>query len=242
MAIIPGSREETAQLVELVWLDHFLHDSLLKISRQVYFRKGKNSTFDDIDNFGDDQNMVSVDNLLAQAAEDPNSDGNISDEESGSPLSAGSTLAPANTIYHNTLLCIFYDAAQVTRERLSAHEGEQAGSSSQPSLPVMSTSPSLSQPSLPPMSAGPFQSAMTLASSAQSQTLGQHSSNEDVNWDNPTDPSSSAGINSNGKHPHTQLPVLDKENLERPLPPVHVPNKKQRGGPTIAERGGRHNK
>src|SRR6266545_4960038 len=73
MAIIPGSREETAQLVELVWLDHFLHDSLLKISRQVYFRKGKNSTFDDIDNFGDDQNMVSVDNLLAQAAEDPNS-------------------------------------------------------------------------------------------------------------------------------------------------------------------------
>lgn len=216
--------------MESVWLDHFLCDSLLKISRQVCFRKGKNSTFDDIDDFGDDENMVSVDDLLAQAAEDPNSDGNISDEESGSPLSAGSALAPADTAYRNTLLCIFYDAAQVARERSSAHEGEQAGSSSQPSLPPMSASPSSSQPSLPPMSAGPSRSAMTSASLTQSETSGQRSSNEDFNRDNPTDPSSSAGINSNGKRPHTLLPVLDKENLEHPFRPVHVPNKKQRGG------------
>jgi hypothetical protein len=237
--------EEAAQLVESVWIDRFLCDSLLKISRQVCFRKGRNSTFDDIDDFGDDENIVSVDDLLAQAAEDPNSDGDgiISDEEpSGSPLSAGSALAPANTTFRNRLLCIFYDAAQVARERLSAFEGEQAGSSSQLSLPPMSASPSSSQPSLPPTSAGPSRSTMTSSSSAQSQTLGQRSSNEDVNQDNPTHPSSSAGINLNGKRPHTQLPVPDKENLERLLPPVHVPNKKQRGGPTIAKRGGRRNK
>ena len=80
-------------------------------ARQVCFRKVKNSTFDDIDT-GDDENVVSVNDLLAQAANDPDSDGNAGDEERESPLSAGSALAPANTTFRNTLLCIFHDTAQ----------------------------------------------------------------------------------------------------------------------------------
>ncbi len=77
----------------------------------------------------------------------------------------------------------------------------------------------------------------------QSQSLGQRSSNEDPNRDDLTHPTSSAGINSNGKRPHSQLPVHDKENLEHPLPPVHVSNKKPRGGgPTMAGRGGHRKK
>jgi hypothetical protein len=65
---------------------------------QVCFRKVKNSNLDDIDDSGDDKNVVSVNDLLTQAAEDPDSEENIShsDEELGSSLSAGSTLAPAN--------------------------------------------------------------------------------------------------------------------------------------------------
>jgi hypothetical protein len=203
-------------------------------ARQVCFRKVQNSTFD-IDDSGDDENGVSVDDLLAQAATDPDNDGNASDEERGSPLSAGIALAPANTTYRNTLLCIFYDAAQAARDRLSAHEGEQAVSSSPPS-----------QPSLPPMSPGPSQTTMTSSSSMQSQALGQRpqASNVDLNRADLADRTSSAGINSNGKRPHTQLPAHDKENLEHPLPPVHVSNKKPRGGggPTKAGRGGHSKK
>lgn len=88
-------------------------------ARQVCFRKVQNSTFD-IDDSGDDENGVSVDHLLAQAATDPDNDGNASDEELGSPLSAGSALAPANITYCNTLLGVFYDTAQAARHRLSA--------------------------------------------------------------------------------------------------------------------------
>ena len=80
--------------------------------RQVCFRKVKNSNFDNIDNSGDDENVVSVNDLLAQATTNPDSDGNASDEEKGSPLSAGSALAPTNTSYRNTLLCVFHDTAQ----------------------------------------------------------------------------------------------------------------------------------
>jgi len=190
-----------------------------------------NSKFDDIDDSGDDENIVSVNDLLTQAAKDPDSDGNTSDvdRELGSPLSPGSALAPANTTYHNTLLCIFHDAAQAARDRLSAHEDEQPVSSSSESPP--------SQPSLSPMLAASSQSAMT---STQSQFLGQRSINEDPNRDDVTP---SAGINSNGKRPHSQLPVHDKENLELPLPPVRVSNKKPRGsGPSMVGRGGHHKK
>lgn len=71
-------------------------------ARQVCFRKVQNSTVD-IDDSGDDENGVSVDDLLARAAADPDDDGKASDEEPG-PLSAGSALAPANINYRNTLL------------------------------------------------------------------------------------------------------------------------------------------
>jgi hypothetical protein len=204
----------------------FACNSFPTISRQVCFRKVKNSTFDDIDDSGDDENIVSVDNLLAQAAEDPDSDGNISDEEQvGSPLSTGSALAPANTTYRNTLLCLFYDAAQASQQRLSAREGEQAVSSSQPSVPPTQ------------MSAGPSQTTMTTTPLAQSQTL----TNEDLNRDKlPTHPTPLARIDLYGKHPHSQLVVHGKENLEGP---VHVSNKKPRGGGlTMAGRGGRRKK
>jgi hypothetical protein len=97
------------------------------------------------------------------------------------------------------------------------------------------SSPSL--PLLPPMSATSSQTTM------QGQSLGQHSSNEDSNRDDLTHPTtSSAGINSNGKRPY-QLLGHDKENLEHPLLPVPVPNKKARGGGrTMAGRGGHHKK
>ena len=192
---------------------------MLKFSSQVYFRKVNNSgSFDDIDDSGDDENVVSINDLLAQAAD---SDGNISDEELGSPLSAGSALAPANTTHCNTLLGIFYDTAQAARDRLVAAglqdetDGDRVGQTDPPL-------PSQSLPLLPPMSATSSQSTM------QSQSLGQRSSNE--------------GINSNGKLPLTQLSVHDKENLEHPLPPVHVSNKKSRGGGPMAGRGGGHRK
>lgn len=195
-------------------------------ARQVSFRKVQNSTFD-IDDSGDDENGVSVDDLLAQAATDPDNDGNASDEELGSPLSAGSALAPANITYRNTLLGIFYDTAQAARDRLSAAglgdvetDGDRVGQTDPPL-------PSQSLPLLPPMSATSSQSTM------QSQSLGQRSSNEDQDDDSTT----SAGINSNGKRPLTQLSVHDKENLEHPLPPVHVSNKKSRGGGPMAGRG-----
>ena len=196
-------------------------------ARQVCFRKVQNSTFD-IDDSGDDENGVSVDDLLAQAATDPDEEGNASDEERGL-LSAGSALAPANTTYRNTLLCIFHDTAQAARDRLSAQEDEPDNRRVDQADPP-SSSPSLS--SLPPISATSSQTTM------QSQSLGQRSSNEDPNQDDHS--TSSAGINSNGKRPHTQLSVVhDKENLEHPLLPVHVSNKKARGGgPTMAGRGG----
>jgi hypothetical protein len=89
-------------------------------ARQVCFRKVQTSTVD-IDDSGDDENGVSVDDLLAQAAADPDDDGNASDEERGPPLSAGSALAPANINYRNTLLGIFYDTAQAARDRLIMH-------------------------------------------------------------------------------------------------------------------------
>jgi hypothetical protein len=199
-------------------------------ARQVSFRKVQNSTFD-IDDSGDDENGVSVDDLLAQAATDPDNDGNASDEELGSPLSAGSALAPANITYRNTLLGIFYDTAQAARDRLSAAglgdetDGDRVGQTDPP-LPSQSLS------LLPPMSATSSQSTM------QSQSLGQRSSNKDQD-DNST---TSAGINSNGKCPLTQLSVHDKENLEHPLLPVHVSNKKLRGGGPMAGRGGGHRK
>jgi len=194
-------------------------------ARQVCFRKVQNSTFD-IDDSGDDENGVSVDHLLAQAATDPDNDGNASDEELGSPLSAGSALAPANITYCNTLLGIFYDTAQAARHRLSA-----AGLGDE--TDVGQTDPPLqSLPLLPPTSATSSQSTM------RSQSLGQRSSNEDQDDDSTT----SAGINSNGKRPLTQLSVHDKENLEHPLPPVHVSNKKSRGGGPMAGRGGGHRK
>jgi hypothetical protein len=190
---------------------------------------------DDIDDSGDDENAVSVNDLLAQAAKDPNSDGNTSDvdEELGSPLSAGSALAPANTTYRNTLLGIFHDTAQAARDRLSAQEDEPDDRRVDQADPTLTqTSPSLP---LPPMSGTSSQTTMMMRSH-----LGQHSSNDDPNPDDLTYPTSSAGINSNGKHPYSQLSVHDKENLEHPLPPVHVPNKRVRGGGQT--RGGHHKK
>jgi hypothetical protein len=198
-------------------------------ARQVCFRKVQTSTVD-IDDSGDDENGVSVDDLLAQAAADPDDNGNASDEERGPrALSAGSALAPANINYRNTLLGIFYDTAQAARDRLNHASGlgnepvdnrvDQAGS------PLSSRNLPLS----PPIST-------TSSQTTQSQSLGQRSSNEDPNRDDHS--TSSAGINSNGKRPHTQLSVHNKENLEQPLPPVHVSNKKPRGGATMAGRGG----
>lgn len=193
-------------------------------ARQVCFRKVQNSTVD-IDDSGDDENGVSVDDLLAQAATDPDEEGNASDEERG-PLSAGSALAPANINYRNTLLGIFYDTAQAARDRLTSGLGDEPADDR-----VDQADPPLSSRSLPLLPATSSQST----SSKQSQSLGQRSSNEDPDDDYTT----SAGINSNGKRPLTQLSVHDKENLEHPLPPVHVSNKKSRGGgPTMAGRGG----
>jgi hypothetical protein len=183
----------------------------------------QNSTVD-IDDSGDDENGVSVDDLLAQAATDPDEEGNASDEERG-PLSAGSALAPANINYRNTLLGIFYDTAQAARDRLTSGLGDE------PDDRVDQADPPLSSRSLPLLPATSSQST----SSMQRQSLGQRSSNEDQDDDYTT----SAGINSNGKRPLTQLSVHNKENLEHPLPPVHVSNKKSRGGgPTMAGRGG----
>ncbi len=207
-------------------------------ARQVCFRKVKNSTFDDID-AGDDENVVSVNNLLAQAANDPDSDGNAGDEERESPLSAGSALAPANTTFRNTLLCIFHDTAQAAWDCLSAHEDEQDNCQVDQAV---SSSSSPSHPSLPPKSAASSQTTMTSTPSTQSQALGQHSINEDLNreYNHPTD---TAALNSNGKRPQSQLLVHDKENSEHPLPPVHVSNKKPRGGgSTTAGRGGHRRK
>jgi len=167
------------------------------------------------------------------AATDPDNDGNASDEELGSPLSAGSALAPANITYRNTLLGIFYDTAQAARDRLNAsglgtepvdNRVDQAGS------PLSSRNLPLS----PPIST-------TSSQTTQSQSLGQRSSNDDPDRDDHS--TSSAGINSNGKRPHTQLSVHDKENLEHPLPPVHASNKRPRGGGlTMAGRGGTRKK
>ena len=201
-------------------------------ARQVCFRKVQDSTVD-IDDSGDDENGVSVDDLLAHAATDPDDDGNASDEERGGPLSAGSALAPANINYRNTLLGIFYDTAQAARDRLNPSGGDEPADDR-----VDQADPPLSSRSLPPTSATSSQTT----SSIQSQSLVQRSSNENPpNHDHST---SSAGINSNGKRPHsTPLSVRDKENLERPLPPVHVSNKRPRGGgPTMAGRGGHHKK
>jgi hypothetical protein len=198
-------------------------------ARQVCFRKVQYSTFD-IDDSGDDENGVSVDDLLAQAATDPDNDGNASDEEWG-PLSAGIALAPANINYCNTLLGIFYNTAQAARDCLNASGGDEPGDDR--------VNPPLSLQSLLLTSATSSQTT----SSIQSQSLGQRSSNKDPpNWDDHS--TSSARINSNGKRPHsTPLSVHDKENLEHPLPPVHVSNKRPRGGgPTMAGRGGHHKK
>jgi hypothetical protein len=193
-------------------------------ARQVCFRKVQNSTVD-IDDSGDDENGVSVDDLLAQAATDSDEEGNASDEERG-PLSAGSALAPANINYRNTLLCIFYDTAQAARDRLTSGLRDEPADDR-----VDQADPPLSSRSLPLLPATSSQSM----SSMQSQSLGQRFSNEDQDDDYTT----SAGINSNGKRPLTQLSVHNKENLEHPLPPVHVSNKKSRGGgPTMARRGG----
>ena len=199
-------------------------------ARQVCFRKVQNST-SDIDDSGDDENGVSVDDLLAQAATDPDNDGNASDEERG-PLSAGSAFAPANINYCNALLGIFYDTAQAARDRLNESGlGDNRLDQGDPPLS------SRSLPLLPPASTTSSQTTMMSTSSMQSQSLGQRSSNEDPNRDDHS--TSSAGINSNGKRPHTH----DKENLEHPLPPIHVSNKKPRGGgPTMAGRGGHRKK
>jgi hypothetical protein len=186
-------------------------------ARQVCFRTGKNSTIDDIDESGDDENVVSVDDLLAQAATDPDNDENASDEERGSPLSAGMAFSPANTNYRNTLLWIFHDTVHRAPPPLS--------------LPYL--------PSLAPMPGTSSQTTMTSTFSIQSQSHGQQSSNEDPDRD---DMMTSARINSNGKRPHGQLLVHDKENFEHPLPPVHASNKKPRGGSTMAGRGGHGNK
>jgi hypothetical protein len=172
--------------------------------------------------------VVSVNDLLAQAAKDPDSDGNASDvdEELGSPLSAGIALAPANATHRNTLLCIFHDTAQAARDRTSAREGEPDDHQADPPLS------SSSLPLLPP-AATLSQTTMMSTSSIvmQSQSLGHRSSNDDPNRDDTaTHPTSCAGINSNGKRPHSQLPVQDKENSEHLLPPVLVSNKKSRGG------------
>ena len=184
-------------------------------ARQVCFRKVQTSTVD-IDNSGDDENGVSVDDLLAQAATDADEEGISSDEERA-PLSAGSALAPANINYRNILLGIFYDTAQAAQDRLTSGLGDKPADDR-----VDQADPPLSSRS----------------SSMQSQSLGQRSSNEDQDDDSTT----SAGINSNGKRPLTQLSVHDKENLEHPLLPVHVSNKKSRGGGPMAGRGGGHHK
>ena len=193
-------------------------------ARQVCFRKVQNSTVD-IDDSGDDENEISVDVLLAQAATDPDEEGNASDEERGL-LSTGSALAPANINYRNTLLGIFYDTAQAARDCLMSGLGDEPADDR-----VDQADPPLSSRSLPLLPATSSQSTPSM----QSQSLGPRSSNEDQDDDYTT----SAGINSNGKRPLTQLSVHDKENLEHPLPPVHVSNKKLRGGgPTMAGRGG----
>ena len=199
-------------------------------ARQVCFRKVQTSTVD-IDDSGDDENGVSVDDLLARAAADPDDDGNASDEERG-PLSAGSALAPANINYRNTLLGIFYDTAQATRDRLNPASG--LGNEPLDNRVDQAGSP-LSSRNLPLLPLTPI--STTSSQTTQSQSLGQRSSNEDPNQDDHS--TSSAGINPNGKRSHTQLSVHDKENSEHPLPPVHVSNKKPRGGgSTMAGRGG----
>ncbi len=64
-------------------------------SSQVCFTKVSRGGLEDVEDSSDDENTISVDDLLARAAKEPDSDIDISDEEAGrtgSPLSAGSAL------------------------------------------------------------------------------------------------------------------------------------------------------
>jgi hypothetical protein len=116
---------------------------------------------EDFEDSGDDENAISVDNLLADAANDPDSDldDDKSEEElNGSPLSAGSTLAPANSSHRNVLLSAFHDAAQACRVRnLSpVHDSQSPGlpsttSATRTSSQTSTTSTSIGNTSLPVM-------------------------------------------------------------------------------------------
>jgi hypothetical protein len=158
-----------------------------------------------------------VDDLLAHAANDPDSD--IETEEAGrtgSPLSAGSALAPANTVHRNTLLSIFYDAAQASQERSTDDVAR---------LPNHPSPDSLQSPT-PPTSA--FTTPMGSSSSLTTQKENQPSVHEESTrrvQGNPTSPqtlrplgaTSGAPLderNSNGKRPqqpHCPFPALAKK-------------------------------
>jgi hypothetical protein len=87
---------------------------------QVFFTKVPGGGLEEFEDSGDDENAISVDDLLADTANDPDSelDNDKSEGElNGSPLSAGTALAPANSSHRNVLLSAFHDAAQACRER-----------------------------------------------------------------------------------------------------------------------------
>ncbi len=214
------------------WL--FSSGSLLNtFTRQICFRKVKGNAFDDIDDSENDENAVSINDLLARAANDPNSDtdhdsGSGGSDERGSPLSADNVIAPANTIHRNALHSVFHDVAQVARDR---HVTDQGRRIDQP-LPVPHTTP---------LTTSTTSSLNITEPTRRPETLAQSSEHVDRRTGS-TQPTVStlAGVNSNGKRPRRESQD-DSHEQEPPLPPIAVvPTKRARGsGVPGRGRGGR---
>jgi len=84
-----------------------------------------------LNNDGSDiEHAVSIDDLLLQAAEDPDSE--TEDEDipyAKSAIAASDTLAPANHIHRNALQSVYHDAAHIARERGREREQTQSAHS-----------------------------------------------------------------------------------------------------------------
>jgi len=196
-------------------------------TRQVCFRKVKNYAFDDINDSENDENAVSVDDLLARAASDPDSDtdGGAGDDERGSPLSTDSMIAPANTIHRYALRSVFYDAARAARDR----HRDGACQIDQPLVPPPSLQPT-------PLTASTT-STLTEPTRSRSETLAQ-SPEHPTRSTQPTVPML-AGVNLNGKRPRTRESQDDLHEEEHSSPPVIEPRKRPRGGGVTGRGRGR---
>jgi len=184
-----------------------------------------------------------VDDLLAHAAKEPDSDIDISDEEAGqtgSALSAGRALAPANTVHRNALLSVFHDAAQASQER-STDDVARLPNHRSPDSPLSSPTPPTSALTMP------NGSSSLLTTQKENQSSG-HKESTRQGQGNPVSPLRPlgainavplAGRNSNGKRPQTH-----EENSDGLFPALA---KKPRGGATgrggnTSSRGGSRTK